>query len=83
MYVISPTLCMYIYPLSRIHNTSFVSAYFGLNKHEYGCLEYLFIIIQCYIHTYHSHIIPEGLAETLQTFLSNTHISPKLKFNQI
>jgi hypothetical protein len=26
---------MYIYPLSRIHNTSFVSAYFGLDKR--GC----------------------------------------------
>jgi hypothetical protein len=30
---------MHIYPLSRIHNTSLVSAYFGLQKRECGCLE--------------------------------------------
>jgi hypothetical protein len=32
---------MYIYPLSRIHNTSLVSAYFGLDKRECECLEYI------------------------------------------
>jgi hypothetical protein len=32
---------MYIYPLSRIHNTNLVSAYFGLDKRECDCLEYL------------------------------------------
>jgi hypothetical protein len=36
---------MYIYPLSRIHNTSLISAYFGLDKRECKCLNYLFIII--------------------------------------
>jgi hypothetical protein len=34
---------MYIYPLSGIHNTSLISAYFGLDKRECECLEYLFI----------------------------------------
>jgi hypothetical protein len=34
---------MYIYPLSRIHNTSLTSAYFGLDKRECECLGYLFI----------------------------------------
>jgi hypothetical protein len=38
---------MYIYPLSRNHNTSLVSAYFGLDQHECGCLEYLFIYCVC------------------------------------
>jgi hypothetical protein len=33
--------------LSRIHNTSLTSAYFGLDKRE--CLEYLFIIIIYYV----------------------------------
>jgi hypothetical protein len=32
-----------IYPLSRIHNTSLVSAYFGLDKRV--CLKYLFLFI--------------------------------------
>jgi hypothetical protein len=32
----------YIHPLSKIHNTSLVSAYFGLDKRECECLEYLF-----------------------------------------
>jgi hypothetical protein len=34
---------MYIYPLARIHNTSLVIDYFGLDKHECECLKYLFI----------------------------------------
>jgi hypothetical protein len=34
---------MYIYPLSRMHNTSPVSAYFGLDKRQCECLHYLFI----------------------------------------
>jgi hypothetical protein len=32
---------MYIYPLSKIHNTSLVSAYFSLDKRECECLEYI------------------------------------------
>jgi hypothetical protein len=36
---------MYIYPLSRIHNTSLVSAYFGQDKRECECLEYLYLFI--------------------------------------
>jgi hypothetical protein len=32
-----------IYPLSRIHNTSLISASFGLDKRECDSLEYLFI----------------------------------------
>jgi hypothetical protein len=36
---------MYIYPLSRIHNTSLVSAYFGLDKRDCEYREYLFIFI--------------------------------------
>jgi hypothetical protein len=37
---------MYIYPLSRIHKRSLVSAYFKLDKRECECLEYyLFIIL--------------------------------------
>jgi hypothetical protein len=35
-------ISMYIYPLSRIHNTSLTSAYSGLDKRECDCLEYLF-----------------------------------------
>jgi hypothetical protein len=30
---------MYIYPLSRIHNTSLVGAYFGLDKRDCECLD--------------------------------------------
>jgi hypothetical protein len=37
-------ISMYIYPLSRIHNTSLVSTNFGLDKRECVCLEYLFFI---------------------------------------
>jgi hypothetical protein len=33
-----------IYPLSRIYNTSLISAYFGLDSRECKCLEYLFKI---------------------------------------
>jgi hypothetical protein len=29
----------YINPLSRIHNTSFISAYFGLDSRECKCFE--------------------------------------------
>jgi hypothetical protein len=44
MYVFTKkNLSMYIYPLSRIHNTSLVSAYLGLDKRECEGLEYLFI----------------------------------------
>jgi hypothetical protein len=39
-------ISMYIYPLFRIHNTSLVNAYFGLDKRECYCLEYLFICYQ-------------------------------------
>jgi hypothetical protein len=35
-------MCMY--PLSRIYNTRLVSAYFGLDKRECECLEYLFLL---------------------------------------
>jgi hypothetical protein len=31
-----------------------------------------------YIHTYHSHFIPEGVAEVSQIFLKYTHVLPKL-----
>jgi hypothetical protein len=31
-----------------------------------------------YIHTYHSRFIPEGVAESSQIFLQDTHVSPKL-----
>jgi hypothetical protein len=41
---------MYIYPLSRIHNTNLVSAYFGLDKRECECLEYLFIYSRIFIY---------------------------------
>jgi hypothetical protein len=40
---------MYIYQLSRIHNTSLVSAYFGLNKRECQCLEYVFYLLNLFI----------------------------------
>jgi hypothetical protein len=33
---------MYINPLARIHNTSLISAYFGLDSRECKCLEYIF-----------------------------------------
>jgi hypothetical protein len=31
-----------------------------------------------YIHTYHSHFIPEGVAEASQIFLRDAHVLPKL-----
>jgi hypothetical protein len=31
-----------------------------------------------YIHTYHSRVIPEGVAEVSQTFLRDTHVLRKL-----
>jgi hypothetical protein len=35
--------------------------------------------ISCtYIHTYHSHFIPEGVAEVSQIFLRDAHVLPKL-----
>jgi hypothetical protein len=43
-------VCMYICPTSRIHNTSFVSAYFGLDKREDECLKYLFYLYIIHIH---------------------------------
>jgi hypothetical protein len=46
-------IIMHIYPLSRIHNTSLVNAYFELDKHECKCLEYLF---------------PEGVSDISQMF---------------
>jgi hypothetical protein len=36
---------LYINPLPRIHNTSLISAYFGLDSRECKCLEYLYFII--------------------------------------
>jgi hypothetical protein len=42
MYIQKKYIRMYISPLSRIHNTSFVSAYHGLDKRECKWLEYLF-----------------------------------------
>jgi hypothetical protein len=42
-------ISMYIYPLSRIHNISLGSAYFGLDKRECECLEYLFIYLCMFI----------------------------------
>jgi hypothetical protein len=43
MYVFTKTMyvSMYLLPLSRIHNTSLISAYFGLDSRECKCLEYL------------------------------------------
>jgi hypothetical protein len=35
---------VYINPLSRIHNTILISAFFGLDSRDCNCLEYLFII---------------------------------------
>jgi hypothetical protein len=37
-------ISMYIYPLSRIHNTGLVSPYFGLDNRDFECLEYLYYI---------------------------------------
>jgi hypothetical protein len=34
-----------IYPLSRLHNTSLISAYFGLYSRESKCLEYLLLFL--------------------------------------
>jgi hypothetical protein len=34
--------------------------------------------IHTYIHTYHSRLIPEGVAAVSQIFLRNTHVLPKL-----
>jgi hypothetical protein len=51
-------ICMYlqenvilVYPLSRIHNTGLINAYFGLGSHECGPLEYSFyLFIRCEFH---------------------------------
>jgi hypothetical protein len=37
---------MYINPLSRIRNTSLISAYYGLDSRECKCLEYYIIILK-------------------------------------
>jgi hypothetical protein len=37
------SILVYINPLSRIHNASLISTYFGLDSRECKCLEYLFI----------------------------------------
>jgi hypothetical protein len=37
-----------------------------------------FTFIQTYIHTYHSRVIPEGVAEVSQIFLQETNVLPKL-----
>jgi hypothetical protein len=34
---------LYIYQLYRIHNTSLESAYFGLDKRECECLEFIYL----------------------------------------
>jgi hypothetical protein len=34
---------VYVNPLSRIYNTSLISAYFGLDSRECKCLEYYYI----------------------------------------
>jgi hypothetical protein len=39
-------ISMYIYPLSRIHNTSLVSAYFGLDTRECECIEYYLYLLK-------------------------------------
>jgi hypothetical protein len=42
-------ISMHINPLSRIHNTSLVSAYFGLDKREcLKYLEYLFYLVEIF-----------------------------------
>jgi hypothetical protein len=44
MLYITKKIYKYVYyPLSGIHNTSLTRAYFGLDKRECECLEYLFI----------------------------------------
>jgi hypothetical protein len=37
-------ISMHNYPLFRIHNTSLVNVYFGQDKRECECLEYIFIL---------------------------------------
>jgi hypothetical protein len=44
MYVFAKKIKVCIYPLSRIHNTSLISAYFGLDSRECECLEYLYLL---------------------------------------
>jgi hypothetical protein len=53
-YVFTKNCIKYINPLSRIHNTSLISAYFGLDCRECKCLEYLFIYR--YIYMYDKYI---------------------------
>jgi hypothetical protein len=45
-YFYGQALTMYIYPLSRIHNTSLVSAYFGLDRRECESLEYYYYLLK-------------------------------------
>jgi hypothetical protein len=55
---------MYFYPLSRIHNTSLVSAYFRLDKRKCKCLKFIYLFNGLklnYIH--HLRFIPERVAE--------------------
>jgi methionyl-tRNA synthetase len=54
MYVFTKKKC--IYPLSRIHNTSLIRAYFGLDSRECKCFEYLFnwILVADVCHRHYS-----------------------------
>jgi hypothetical protein len=48
---------VYIYPLSRIHNTSLISAYIGLDSRECKCLEFFFKIQRYRLNTLISIIV--------------------------
>jgi hypothetical protein len=43
-----------------------------------GLRRYVLLLAVTYIHTYHSGLIPDGVAEVSQIFLRDTHVLPKL-----
>jgi hypothetical protein len=54
-----------------------VSSPFGCLRPKKGTFEHT-KTHSPYIHTYHSHFIPEGAADASQIFLRDTHVLPKL-----
>jgi hypothetical protein len=47
MYLQKISILLYINPLSKIHNTGLIIAYFGLDNRVCKCLEYLYLDYLC------------------------------------
>jgi hypothetical protein len=62
---------VYINPLSGIHYTSLISAYFGLDSRE--------CVYNIYIYTCHSRFIPDGVAQSSPKFVYRKHHFTKVQ----